>query len=185
MASLQCSCKVRGGPHLVAGNPFPHEHPGLSTRNKWKTIMIGDMEVQETSIDLNTVGKENGKIDEIHERTRDTVNDLSEALFELRNISNSYGSTISKRWLKKPKDKQKALLEAAWPGIPPYHSPDLQLMRPPESHRPLPTKSWIAKALNFPELNLEDLTRRNIFCIFCTPVLQDHRRYLQSTTTRR
>ena len=150
MAPLQCSCKTPTT-HVFAthgrdlDNLLNVRDPHLKKTGalREKTMTVEDMQMQSERV----------------------VKELSDALIKLRKMSASYWATISKRWNKKSRDKQKALLAAACPGTPAPHSPDFHFLRGAKGATKIDASSKMI-ALRFPEMNLEDLTKPKFLLYF-------------------
>ena len=99
-------------------------------------------------------------IDELRNCTEMTLAALFSAWTQLRSIVAHYETTLSKRWLKKTVDQRKKILLSAWPEIPEYHRPNLDMLRRVKFWNLRLGRSFRAaadRAARFPHINLEDL----------------------------
>ena len=93
-------------------------------------------------------------------QARELADQIFKTHQQLRDILATYKTTIKKRWKKKIREKQKISLKTIWPHIAAPHRPDFHVFREAKGASRIPKLS-VNNALEFPDLNLEDLTRLN------------------------
>ena len=134
-----------------------------------KRTQLKDLTYRETKELLATVNVDNFRFArEDDSATEDTItfsevailskvalDALFEAWTQLRNIVTQKETTSIKRWSGKSASQKKAVLLKAWPGMPLVRRPDFQVLRAQKI-------SGIATihALQFPHINVEDLTKQ-------------------------
>ncbi|KAL8848459.1 MAG: hypothetical protein Q9221_006510 [Calogaya cf. arnoldii] len=94
---------------------------------------------------------------EISALSKPALDALHEAWIKLRNIMSRKENVLIKRWFNKKQSQKKDVLMKVRPQIPPVHRPDFEVLRLRDK-RKKPSFA-ISDALQFPYLNLEDLSQ--------------------------